>query len=940
MGYAYWRKCDFQVHTPRDPNWVGKRPPGFGEEIDGGGKKADKAYVEDARKQWAEEFVEACVARGLEAVALTDHHEMVMVPYVQQVIAARKESDSNFDFWLFPGMELTCHGGKQCLILFDADLPPQWWTQAQGQLKIAHAEIDANAAQAPKVTQLPCNYADIGDELDKVVGLQHRYIILPNVSQGNSHTVLVDGHHADFRRMKYVGGYLDAGQTVHTLGTRNKKRLSGTDKTWSDREIYPIPTTDSRSADYAQLGTNNTWVKLATPKAEAIRQAFLGHRSRICIKKPQIPSLVIDAIKVKEAIILEDIELPLSPELNAVIGGRGSGKSSFLEYLAFGLGRSGYDLEREHYSGTQRLHDLIKDTLVSKNGTINLTIVQDGAPFKVTRGPATQYQPQITYPNGDRQTITVRELRDLFPATVYSQGELSELGKQTGTRSKLSDLFQFVNLEYKREDDQFSDDIEKAKGAVRAAIQRLTGHWSLRARLRKLTTGRDSLKQRITSLEKTLPKLSEDDQAKIDYFEKATEFETKRLQASKHAEQIVQELAAVQRDLSNQRDLTTPLTEDAMAIRERYETLFKTFSVGITKLQADIQVNRTSLGEAETEWCTKYEDARNARDGALEKLGAHKTATGQIIKLREDLAAINNAIGDLEAEISAAGDPAADLSAAAHALKTVVNTRAARTREWAAEIEQLSSGKIKAAVVEAGDVSQIKESLDFVASKTGSQEARRLTQIDEALRTENIWDWLDKLRADCLALLHWREVGSAEGQDKPSCVDLVKIVGETEKIQIALADNMDATRVEALAAAVPLPEISLFYRDGDREMAFEKASEGQRAGALLLMLLEQEGGPLIVDQPEGDLDNKIITVLTDKLHTAKQNRQLVFASHNANIVVNGSSELVGHLEVMDDGRRKFDCAGAIDETTICKLIADTMEGGEKAFIDRKDKYGY
>jgi chromosome segregation protein len=56
--------------------------------------------------------------------------------------------------------------------------------------------------------------------------------------------------------------------------------------------------------------------------------------------------------------------------------------------------------------------------------------------------------------------------------------------------------------------------------------------------------------------------------------------------------------------------------------------------------------------------------------------------------------------------------------------------------------------------------------------------------------------------------------------------------------------------------------------------------------------------------------------------------------------VNGSAELVGHLEVQADGMRKFDCAGAIDEPRTCKLITETMEGGEKAFRDRKDKYGY
>ena len=106
------------------------------------------------------------------------------------------------------------------------------------------------------------------------------------------------------------------------------------------------------------------------------------------------------------------------------------------------------------------------------------------------------------------------------------------------------------------------------------------------------------------------------------------------------------------------------------------------------------------------------------------------------------------------------------------------------------------------------------------------------------------------------------------------------------------------------------------------------------------MLLEQPGGPLIIDQPEGDLDNKIITDLTEKLHGAKQRRQLIFASHNANIVVNGASELVTYLDIDSSGERKVACAGAIDAREICDVITSTMEGGEKAFKDRQDKYGY
>jgi hypothetical protein len=68
--FAYWKKCDFQVHTPRDPNWTGPRPIGQGEEIPGVGAKATARDVDAARAAWAKDFVHQCVTKGLEAVAL------------------------------------------------------------------------------------------------------------------------------------------------------------------------------------------------------------------------------------------------------------------------------------------------------------------------------------------------------------------------------------------------------------------------------------------------------------------------------------------------------------------------------------------------------------------------------------------------------------------------------------------------------------------------------------------------------------------------------------------------------------------------------------------------------------------------------------------------------------------------------------------------------
>ncbi len=940
MSYATWRKCDFQVHTPRDPNWQGERPIGLDEIIQETGVAATQADVDFARSEWANHFVDKCLEKGLQAIAITDHHELVMVPYVQREIAARVSEGNSCDLWVFPGMELTAHGGVQALIIFDADLKEEWWRQAQGKLGIVYASLDENASRSPRVTQLVCNYADIAHEIDTIQGLQGRYIVLPNVSQGNNHTVLKDGAHVDFLRMPYVGGYLDRDQSIDTLSSRNKKRLSGYDRNWSHREIYPLPTSDSRSSNYEHLGENKTWIKLSEPTAEAIRQAFLAHQSRISIEVPVIPSLWISNIEINGSEILQSTVVDLSPELNSIIGGRGSGKSSFLEYLSFGLCRSSYDVPLDQYSGTDRLSGLIKDSLLSQNGSVVIKLIQDNALFKISRDASSAHQPQITYPNGDKQPVSLSELRSLFPAVVYSQGELAEIGKKTGTKSKLSDLLQFVNPEYKREDDALLQDIDAAKNEVRSSLQSLSIGWSTQSKKHKLLTKRDSLRQRVKALEKTLPKQSEDDQAILKTFENINEFEAKRLQASKHAERMASELISLKDEFSSTKDVQTDLDGKAKDFVVAYEKFVLDFQKGISRLSSEVDVNRAALVVTESTWSDEYQTAKGSRDAVLDKLGEHRTVTTQIISLNEQIDEITNEIGDLDTEISGSPDLSSSLAGSIKKLQDSVQSRTNRTRQWAQEIETLSSEKIKAIVNEDGDIAEIYESLDIVSAKSGSQEAKRLRSVTEFVEIASIWELINRLRTDCINIFYWSKLGNTLGEEPPDINDFSSVIGDTEKIISSSFELMDVSRLEAISTAVPKPEISLFYCDGDKDISFEKASEGQRAAALLFMLLEQGGGPLIVDQPEGDLDNKIISDLTSKLHKAKSRRQIVFASHNANIVVNGASEMVAYIGIDENGNRKFEAIGAIDESVICNHITTTMEGGEKAFRDRKDKYGF
>ena len=134
------------------------------------------------------------------------------------------------------------------------------------------------------------------------------------------------------------------------------------------------------------------------------------------------------------------------------------------------------------------------------------------------------------------------------------------------------------------------------------------------------------------------------------------------------------------------------------------------------------------------------------------------------------------------------------------------------------------------------------------------------------------------------------------------------------------------------------------YRAREQEyIPFRNASAGQQATALLKTLLNQPGPPLIIDQPEEDLDNPVMLEIVERVWKAKQKRQLIFASHNANLVVNGDAELVAccdHRAAGDQSRGTVVGEGAIDVDDVRDAIKRIMEGGETAFNLRKEKYGF
>ncbi len=116
-------------------------------------------------------------------------------------------------------------------------------------------------------------------------------------------------------------------------------------------------------------------------------------------------------------------------------------------------------------------------------------------------------------------------------------------------------------------------------------------------------------------------------------------------------------------------------------------------------------------------------------------------------------------------------------------------------------------------------------------------------------------------------------------------------------------------------------------------------SPGQRCSAILPMLLLHGSQPLIIDQPEDNLDNRLIRqVIVNILNAIKLKRQVIVATHNPNIPVLGDSENVLTLKSVDDNSSSLVAQGTIDERIVIDQISKIMEGGREALQYRYSIY--
>lgn len=178
--------------------------------------------------------------------------------------------------------------------------------------------------------------------------------------------------------------------------------------------------------------------------------------------------------------------------------------------------------------------------------------------------------------------------------------------------------------------------------------------------------------------------------------------------------------------------------------------------------------------------------------------------------------------------------------------------------------------------------------------------------------------------------------------DKQKLVETVsssqKATAHTQVLQELLRDEvfLEKLCLEMQRSYFHISNIQVQTKLGAKLL--QSTSFGERCGIVIAIVLVAGTNPIVVDQPEDNLDGKFISnVLVPLIRKQKQNRQIILVTRDANIAIGGDAELISILEGSDTGKTRVLSATIENKEARAKYIW-ILDGGEKAFQIREEKY--
>lgn len=934
---AEFRKSDLQIHSPRDAGWDGERPEDKLNSL-------TDAQIIETREKYCKNFITKCVAEGLRAIAITDHHEGVYAYIAIQTKEKMVAEQGQIDLWIFPGMELTCKDSCQALILFDADFPQVLFEKVRNKLGLP-ADCVINNLKGIQVELIDKDIADLQPLLEADNELCDRFIILPHVKPNGHKTVLRTGFHKRFKDMPYVGGYMDQ-RYPHELNDGERRILDGEIPAWSSEKRGVISTSDARHADFRLIGKHASWIKLASPTAESIRQAMLAPDSRIRHEEPKYPSVVITKVVIQGADYIENGEYGFNQQMNSIIGGRGAGKSSLLEYIRFALGCSaldGKDAQDDDVKATKRMREMLQNTLSKEQGKVTAEILLNGTLVTFTRTIIAPKFIQVES-EGNISNSTAEDVLKLIPVQPFRQGELSDLA-----RDKLADrLLQLVTANASDTLEEIEADFKKNSQQLSEALAKAVRLTAARQRKTQLEIESKLLLSQTNNLQIQLGAAIPAQNTAITDHKKYLDENRNILELSDVLQKAQQTISAAFADLEeslkrlsdgrpsldlDELKLIYGLIKPHLPMTDDQEPANGTISELNQHVSRELNEILLGLNNAKINWnnhfikhSEEYESQKNAMVGQQDILTKLENLNIRITKANTDL----DAASVDEQEFRSADE---ELQSLRQGRREMQKRLVATVNEQIATIEIKSSQLARGELSKEWDYSEIEDSTKSILQLPNLRPKRIEDLLEQVKSADDPLQKWEELVDEMLALVKWKEGATSDGNEVPNTPMLMEALEAMfiEKLYSAISSD----RVAGALRAVLRPKVNIYQKRNGSEIEFRKASQGEQAAALLNILMNQSRGPLIIDQPEEDLDNKIINDIIKTIRRTKDDRQLILSTHNANIAVNGDSELVVEMSL---GRKT--ATGAIDELEIRDAVTSTMEGGKDAFELRRKKYNF
>jgi hypothetical protein len=853
----------------------------------------------------ARRIVEKAVSLGVSVLAITDHNDVSGVPAFR---AAAEVSGVD----VFPGFELSSSEGVHVLCIY----PP---TSSQDQLGRFLGEFGITST-GPSSDLSNKTFVQI---LAKVRG-QGGVAVAAHATNDKGLFKVLSGQACirawrseDLLAIQIPGPVDDLPQDVRQIVKNQNPDYRRSQAPEADLAIAVVNAKDVVSPDDLDERSATCWIKMSEVSIEGLRQAFLDPGSRIRLN-PKAGSLEPEEHAELVALaweggFLDGEAVHFNPNLNVLVGGRGTGKSTVVESIRAVLGLEAVgDEARKAHEGIVR-H-------VLKSGTkISLLV-------RAHRPAIREYCIERTIPNpalvrDEHGEVSNLSPQDVLPRTeVFGQHEISELTK---TREKLTRLLdRFVERD---------DSLQHRKGDLKRDMEKSRrGLLDARTELKQI----DERLAALPGLEETLERFREaglEERLK----EQSLLVREERLLASipDRLGSFRECLEILKREVPIDRVFLSPKALEELpgkAILTRLNDVFSDLDRDLQRIIGELEValQRADQGvvAVRTEWETRKRGVQAAYEKILRDLQKSRVDGEEFIRLRRQIEELRP-LRERQAIVG-----------------RVEKEHADRRRKLLAEWEDLKAEEFRRLDRAAKRVNQkLRERVQVEVTAAGDREPLfRILRDDVGGRLSEAIETLRGVRG--LSLTQFVEACRAGAAAITAVFGLTP--AQAERLARAQAEVL--MRIEEIELP-PTTAIRLNTASAGEPpvwQVLEDLSTGQKATAVLLLLLLESDAPLIVDQPEDDLDNRFITEgVVPRMREEKQRRQFIFSTHNANIPVLGDAELIVGLSASGEaerGRARIapEHMGSIDAKPVCELVEEILEGGKEAFERRRRKYGF